>query len=349
MTKKVKVAIVGATGYTGIELVRILLQHPYVEISIVTSERNSKKPLSDIYRTITDYNLPVLENHLDADYSKVDLVFCCLPHATTQEFVSKLPRTVKVIDLSADFRLRDANQYEEWYGHSHIAVDIQKEAVYGLSELYREEIRDSRVIANPGCYPTSAILPLAPLLAAKIIKQEGIIVDSKSGVSGAGRTPKESSLFTEVNEGIYAYGFKDAVQAHRHTPEIEQELSVAAKNSVNIAFTPHLVPMNRGIISTIYADVCDGKTALDAELELKSRYKNDAFIKIVDFEPSTHHVRGTNNVMIRVAATRLKSKLVIISVIDNLVKGASGQAVQNMNIMFGMPENTALTAISIFP
>jgi N-acetyl-gamma-glutamyl-phosphate reductase len=283
----------------------------------------------------------------EIDYSSIDLVFCCLPHATTQKVTAALPEKMRVMDLSADFRLRDPAVYEQWYGHAHQAVALQKEAVYGLTELARASVVKARLVANPGCYPTSAQLPLIPLLKAELIAAENIIVDAKSGVTGAGRKAAQNLLYTELNEAFSAYG----VGTHRHTPEIEQGLSDAAGRPVQVRFTPHLVPMNRGILATIYVDLAKGKTVDDCRAELQKTYQNEPFIRVLasNLFPSTAMTRGSNLCVMGVYADRIPGKAILVSAIDNLVKGASGQAVQNMNLMFGLPETTGLPTVAVFP
>ncbi|HET6522087.1 MAG TPA: N-acetyl-gamma-glutamyl-phosphate reductase, partial [Geminicoccaceae bacterium] len=274
-------------------------------------------------------------------------VFACLPHGTTQEVIRDLPRGPKVIDLSADFRLRDVATYAKWYGHEHLAPELQREAVYGLTEIKREQIRRAWLVANPGCYTTTAQLPLIPLLETGLIGHEGIIVDAKSGVSGAGRAAKEASLFTEVSEAMHAYG----VGGHRHAPEIEQGLSEAAGREVVVTFTPHLVPMNRGILATIYVALAPGASAEDLQAELERRYGDEPFVRPLPLRslPATRHVRGSNLCLIAVHPDRAPGRAILLAVTDNLVKGASGQALQNMNAMLGLPETLGLEARPLFP
>ena len=342
----VRTAILGASGYTGAELVRILLHHPSVEIGTLTAERHAGKPYEAVFPQFGGRGLPELIRIEDADWSAHDLVFCCLPHGTTQEVIAALPQTLKVVDLSADFRLADLATYAEWYGHEHRAPALQDEAVYGLTELAREAVRGARLVANPGCYPTSAILPLAPLLAESAIEPE-IIVDSKSGVSGAGRAAKEASLFAEVSEGIHAYG----IAAHRHAPEIEQELGKVAGSPIVVNFTPHLMPMNRGILSTIYVRLAGGWDADGLRALLAERYDGEPFVRVVPAgtAPATRHVRGSNHCLIGVFPDRLPGRAILVSVLDNLVKGAAGQAVQNMNLVCALPETMALEQEPLFP
>ena len=342
----VRAAILGASGYTGAELVRILLHHPSVEIRTLTADRHAGKRYDAVFPQFGGRGLPDLIRIEDADWDAHDLVFCCLPHGTTQEAIAALPDRLKVVDLSADFRLSDLAAYAEWYGQEHRAPALQEDAVYGLTELARDEVRAARLVANPGCYPTSAILPLAPLLADGAIGAE-IIVDSKSGVSGAGRAAKEASLFAEVSEGIHAYG----IASHRHAPEIEQELSKAAGGAITVNFTPHLMPMNRGILSTIYVRLAGGAGADDLRAVLAARYDGEPFVRVVPdgTVPATRHVRGSNHCLIGVFPDRLPGRAILVSVLDNLVKGAAGQAVQNMNLVCALPETTALEQEPLFP
>jgi N-acetyl-gamma-glutamyl-phosphate reductase len=365
--KKLRIAILGASGYTGIELLRLLLQHPAADIVALTADKQAGKKIDDVYphlrsnfahgelvepwgttpilRQAQDEQRFVLKKIEEIDWENIDVVFCCLPHGTTQEVIADLPAHLTVFDLSADFRLRDPDQYLKWYGHAHQALNLQKEAIYGLPEIYAAQIKKARLIACPGCYPTSAILPLYPLLKENLIDSSSIIVDAKSGVSGAGRTLKESSLYTEVAEGIMAYG----VANHRHAPEIEQELSAAGGKGIQVTFTPHLMPMNRGILSTIYVK---SKMAADKIHEkLQSFYAAAPFVKILPLGqvPATRDVRFTNFCHIGVVADRVPGQIILVSVIDNLVKGASGQAVQCFNLRFGFAENTGLQQTPIFP
>ncbi|CAA7620823.1 N-acetyl-gamma-glutamyl-phosphate reductase [Candidatus Terasakiella magnetica] len=344
---EVKVAILGASGYTGAELVRLLALHPHFRITVMTGDRKAGQPMADVFPHLAGLALPDLVAIDQVDFASVDAVFCCLPHGTTQEVIAALPRHVKIVDLSADFRLFDVDTYAQWYGHEHRAPALQQEAVYGLTELARAKVAAARLVANPGCYPTSVQLPLIPLLEAGLIAAEDIVIDAKSGVSGAGRSAKEANLFTEVAEGIHPYG----VASHRHAPEIEQGLSEAAGAPVVVTFTPHLMPMSRGMLSTIYA-----KTAKDADASalravLTKRYEGEAFVRVLPAGgvPATRHVRGSNFCLISVHDDRAQGRVIICSVIDNLVKGASGQALQNMNLMFGLPETLALAQQPMFP
>lgn len=343
-----RIAVLGASGYTGAELMRLLMNHPYVSISALTSERYAGKPLSAVFPQFAaaSGSLPTLCPMADVVWDKIDLVFCCLPHATTQQAVIDLPENVRIVDLSADFRLSDVSVYEEWYG-PHYAKDLQPTAVYGLTELAREEVRDARLVANPGCYPTAAQLPLIPLLRSKLISPHEIIIDAKSGATGAGRAPKEATLFCEVTDGMHAYG----VGSHRHAPEIEQGLSQAASEDVLVNFTPHLIPMSRGIFETIYVKMAEDTSVDDLRATLATQYADEEFVTVLPDAtvPQTRHVRGSNHCIISVVPDRLPGRAIVCSVIDNLVKGASGQAVQNMNVMLGFPEQTAIAGVGAFP
>lgn len=346
MAKSVRIGILGASGYTGAELVRLLQDHEHAQISWLTAERNAGQPIGALFPHLSHLALPDMVTHDAADKQAVDVIFCCLPHGLTQEMIKSLPRGPKIIDLSADFRLRDPALYEATYHTPHKALDLQKEAVYGLSEYYREKISQSWLVANPGCYTTAAELPLLPLLKAQLIEPERIVIDAKSGVSGAGRSAKVGSLFTEVHEGFHAY----AVVSHRHGPEIEQCLSDFSEQPVQVTFVPHLVPMNRGILATLYVRL-KGCTVDVLQAELTQAYAAAPFVDVLPIGslPATRHVRGTNRALIAVHPGRRSDEAVLLSVIDNLVKGASGQAIQNMNIMLGLDETCGLRQIAAFP
>ncbi|KAI9108340.1 hypothetical protein K1719_020531 [Acacia pycnantha] len=343
----VRIGVLGASGYTGAEVLRLLANHPQFEVTLMTAVRKAGEPIASVFPHLATQNLPDLIAIEGANFSDVDAVFCCLPHGTTQEIIKGLPMHLKIVDLSADFRLRDISEYEEWYGKPHKAPDLQKEAVYGLTEISREEIKNARLVANPGCYPTSIQLPLVPLIKANLIEAKNIIIDAKSGVSGAGRSAKENLLYTEVAEGINSYG----VTRHRHVPETEQGLSDAARSRVTISFTPHLIPMSRGMQSTIYVEMAPGVSIEDLHQQLGQFYKDEEFVMLLEngVIPRTHSVRGTNYCLINVFPDRIPGRAIIISVIDNLVKGASGQALQNLNAMMGFPENTGLQCQPLFP
>ena len=343
----VRIGILGASGYTGAELLRLLGDHPRAEIRALTAERQAGKAIGEVFPQLAVYDLPSLVKVEDVDVAGLDVVFCCLPHATTQAIVKTLPRGPKIVDLSADFRLRDPELYAQHYGHAHQAVEIQAEAVYGLTEHYRDAIRATWLVANPGCYTTTSELPLIPLLRRGLIQPEGIVIDAKSGVSGAGRDAKQGSLFTEVAEGIHAYG----VATHRHTPEIEQCLADFAGRPIMVTFTPHLMPMSRGILGTIYVRQAAGVSAADLHAALAEAYAGEPFVHVLPFKtlPQTRHVRGTNLCLIGVHPSRVPGEAILVSVLDNLVKGASGQAIQNMNAMLGLDERMGLGQRPLFP
>ena len=349
--KRAKIGVLGASGYTGAELLRLLLRHPGVEIALLTAERRAGQHMRQVFPQFSPYALPKLLaiDAVDWKAQALDLAFCALPHATTQAVIKDLlaaaPST-KVVDLSADFRLADPAAYARWYGHEHHAPDLQKEAVYGLPEVYREKIKAARLVANPGCYTTCAELPLIPLLSAKAIDPDAIIIDAKSGMTGAGRGAKEDMLFSEVADGFHAYG----VGRHRHMAELDQEFSRAAGREVIVSFTPHLLPINRGIFSTIY--VRGLKTSPDGLHAILARvYAGEPFVHLLPFgeTPQTRHVRGSNMIFIGVAKDRVEDRAIICAALDNLTKGASGQAVQNMNLMLGLPETLGLEQVALFP
>jgi N-acetyl-gamma-glutamyl-phosphate reductase len=349
---KAKIGVLGASGYTGAELVRLLLRHPRVEIALLTADRRAGQEMRAVFPQFSPFKLPTLVSIDSVDWKRaaLDLALCALPHATTQKVVSdllaKAPKT-KVVDLSADFRLADPAAYARWYGHDHQAPKLQKEAVYGLVEVHRAAIRKARLVANPGCYTSCAQLALTPLIAAKAIELDGIIIDAKSGMTGAGRAAKEEMLFSEVSEGFHAYG----VGHHRHMAELDQEFSLAAGREVIVTFTPHLVPMNRGILSTIYVQGAGGKSPEQLHAILLKYYAKEPFVHVLPFgqAPHTRHVRGSNMTFIGVAKDRVPGRAIVISALDNLVKGASGQAVQNMNLMLGFPETMGLEQVALFP
>lgn len=333
-----RVAILGASGYTGLEILRLLLRHPQAQVTALGTRSDENPHASEVHPQLTgqlDLRLEQLSAGQLAE--RADCVFCCLPHAASAEAVAELMATgVKVIDLSADYRLRDVEVYEKWYNVKHPDAGRLSSAVYGLPELYREQIKQADLVANPGCYPTSAILALYPLLEAGDITTSGIIVDSKTGVSGGGRTPKPAFHFPECNESIMAYG----VGTHRHMPEIDQFLSEAAGENVEVIFTPHLVPMDRGILSTCYAPVAKGADTAGLLTTLRGYYEGEPFVDVVDHLPATKHVSGTNRT--HITARVVRGRAVVISAIDNLIKGASGAAVQNFNLMHGYKETSAL-------
>jgi N-acetyl-gamma-glutamyl-phosphate reductase len=346
-----RVAIVGASGYTGAELVRILAQHPAARVVQLTADRKAGHLLDAVFPHLAagleEDRLPPLVAVDAVDWQDVDIAFFGLPHGAAQPVIERLPAHVRAIDLSPDFRFADPAVYAATYGQPHAAPATQTEAVYGLTEVARAAIAGARVVACPGCYPTASLLPLLPLVEAGLIDADDIVIDAKSGVSGAGRAAKEGSLYAEVAEGIHAYG----VASHRHAPEIEQAVSRAAGRPVVVNFTPHLMPMNRGILASIYVRLTAGASADDLRARLADRYQGEPFVRVLAAGevPATRHVRGSNQCRIAVFADRVKGRAILLSVIDNLVKGASGQAVQNMNVLAGLAETTGLAARPLFP
>ena len=340
----IRVGVVGATGYAGAELVRILSGHPEVELSILTSRQFAGVPFDRIYPSMTGVVDKIcVEMDVDRIGESVEVVFLALPHKIPMTHVPELlRRKLKVVDLSADFRFADATVYETHY-QPHTAKALLNEAVYGLSEVYTERIRNARLIGNPGCYPTSVLLPLVPLLKNGLLEPETLVADSKSGVSGAGRSPSLTTHFCEVHESFKAY----KVAEHRHNPEMDEILSMEAGDRVHITFVPHLVPMSRGMLTTIYAGPRPGVRLDDIRSCLVASYRNRPFIRICENGrmPETRHVRGTNFCDIGVRMDEPGGRLILISAIDNLVKGAAGQAVQNLNIMFGLDETAGLLNI----
>ncbi len=344
-----KVAICGASGYAGAELLRILSGHHGVRVVSVTSERSAGKSPVEIFPHLSSYGSLLFEPLEPATLlEKADFFFMALPHKASQPAVALLHREGrKVVDLSADFRIKDPAVYEQWYNVPHEQRDTLKKAVYGLPELHRAKIKKTNLAANPGCYPTGAILGIYPALKNGIASAEGIIVDSKSGTSGAGRQSDMKFSFCEVNEGFKAY----SVGVHRHTPEIEQELSSIAKKEVTINFTPHLLPVNRGILTTIYLKTTRKLSTESAISLYEKAYRDESFVRVLahDSLPNINAVKGTNRCDIGLRFDARTGTLIVITAIDNLVKGAAGQAVQNMNLMMGFPEETALSTLATFP
>jgi N-acetyl-gamma-glutamyl-phosphate reductase len=334
----IRVAILGATGYTALELMKILLRHPEAEISVVTSRQESNPHVAAVHPQLTGrLNLYLEDIGPIPLAAKADCVFSCLPHCASATIVPHLLEAkMRVIDFSADYRLNSAESYAQWYDQKHPDPDRLGKVVYGLPELFGDDIPEAPLVANPGCYPTSAILALAPLLKERLIEPRDIIVDSKSGVSGAGRTPKMTTHFPECNESISAYN----IGRHRHTPEIEQILSRACQQEVEVIFTPHLVPMDRGILSTTYARPTGKLSEEDLLKTLRAFYAEMPFVRVVEHLPATKDVSGTN--FCDITARLVRGRVILISCIDNLIKGASGAAVQNFNLMYGFSETTAL-------
>ena len=344
---KYKIAVIGGSGYTGADLARLAACHPHIEIKALAAKTHAGKPMREVFPHLGLVDMPDLVDLDGVDWSDIDAVFCGLPHGTAQDLIAGLPEHLKIIDMSADFRLRDPETYSQWYGRSHDAQDILKTAVYGLSEHYRDEIARARLVACPGCYPTATLLALLPIVKAGLVDAEDLIVDAKSGVSGAGRALKQNTLFCEVGEGLSPY----AIGQHRHAPEIEQELSLASGAALTVNFTPHLVPMSRGELVTCYVRL-NGKTSPDdLRAELEKSYANSQFVRVLPegTMPATQHVRGSNYCVIGVFADRIPGRAIVIAALDNLVKGSAGQALQNFNLMVGLPESEGLEQLPLFP
>ncbi|WP_208351944.1 N-acetyl-gamma-glutamyl-phosphate reductase [Pseudaestuariivita rosea] len=339
-----KIAILGASGYTGAELVRLIATHPTIEIEALSADRKAGMTMAEVFPHLRHLDLPVLQKIDQIEFSGIELVFCALPHATSQAVISKLPHDLKVVDLSADFRLRDPAEYEKWYGQPHSAIDLQAEAVYGLTEFYRDQIKTARLVACTGCNAATGQYALRPLISAGIIDLDDIIIDLKTGVSGAGRSLKENLLHAELSEGAHAYGVGGV---HRHLGEFDQEFSRLAGRPVQVQFTPHLMPANRGILATIYVK----GDADQIHSTLNEVYQSEPFIQVLPFgqHPSTRHIRGSNLCHLGVVADRIAGRSIVIAALDNLTKGSSGQALQNANLMLGEDETTGLMMAPVFP
>jgi N-acetyl-gamma-glutamyl-phosphate reductase len=339
-----KIAILGASGYTGAELVRLIANHPNIEITALAAERKAGLTMAEVFPHLRHIPLPTLCKIGEIDFSEIDLCFCALPHKTSQEVIAALPGSLRIVDLSADFRLRDPGDYETWYGNAHTALEQQKEAVYGLSEFYREEIKTARLVAGTGCNAATGQFALRPLITSGLIDLDDIILDLKCAVSGAGRALKENLLHAELSEGYHAYAIGST---HRHLGEFDQEFSALAGRPVKVQFTPHLMPANRGILATVYVKG-DAQAIHHA---LQDAYAAEPFIAVLPFgeAPSTHHVRGSNFCHIGVAADRIDGRAIIFAALDNLTKGSSGQALQNANLMLGEEETAGLMMAPLFP
>ncbi|RHZ94814.1 N-acetyl-gamma-glutamyl-phosphate reductase [Cereibacter sphaeroides] len=338
------IAILGASGYTGAELVRLIATHPSMRIVALSGDRKASLAMSEVFPFLRHLDLPRLQKIEEIDFSRVDLAFCALPHATSQAVIAGLPRDLKVVDLSADFRLRDPAAYETWYGKPHAAPELQKEAVYGLTEFYRDEIRAARLVAGTGCNAATGQYAIRPLIAAGVIDLDDILIDLKAGVSGAGRSLKENLLHAELSEGTHAYS---AGGRHRHLGEFDQEFSKIAGRPVQVRFTPHLTPMNRGILANVYVKG-DPQAVHRA---LADRYLTETFLEVLPFGalPSTRDIRGSNYVHIGVIGDRVPGCAMVVAVLDNLCKGSSGQAIQNANLMLGLDEAEGLRLAPVFP
>jgi N-acetyl-gamma-glutamyl-phosphate reductase len=344
----INVGIIGSTGYAGANIVWILCNHPEAKIIFVNSHSYNNVPFNKIYGNFNGYFEEECISNLEMEknFSQIDVLFVALPSGKSFEIVEKaIKMGLKVIDLGADFRLKDKSAYEDWYGLKHETPNLLQDSIYGLSELNRESIKTAKVLANPGCYPTASILAMAPLLKFKLIDKDSIIIDAKSGVSGAGRSASIGNLFCEVNESIKAY----AVTTHRHTPEIEQELSKITEENLCISFTPHLIPMNRGILATCYAKLLSDISEEELNKLYYEFYESEHFVRILKELPETRWVRGSNHCHISVRVDKRTNRVIVVSAIDNLMKGAASQAVQNMNIMFGLKETMGLEFFSMAP
>lgn len=345
-----KIAVLGASGYTGADLIRLALAHPAIELVALSGERKAGQSLQAVWPHFPSVALPDLVATETIDWSGVEAVFGCLPHGASQKIIRAIfegASAPKVIDLSADFRLRDPAAYESWYGAPHAALRLQAEAVYGLTEFFRPAIASARLVACPGCYPTAALLALLPLVTARLIDPARISINALSGVTGAGRSLKEANLFSEIAEGVHPYG----LGAHRHMPEMEQAIGDATGAAVRISFTPHLVPINRGELLTIAVELAGGATPDQLRQALDERYAAEPFVHLLPpgVAPATRMVRGSNHCVMNVFPDRIAGRALVVAAIDNLVKGSSGQAIQNFNLMFGLPETLGLEQAPLFP
>ncbi|MCL7463739.1 N-acetyl-gamma-glutamyl-phosphate reductase [Phaeovulum sp. NW3] len=338
------IAILGASGYTGAELVRLIATHPTMRITALSGDRKAGMSMGEVFPHLRHLDLPDLVKIEDIDFSGIDLAFCALPHATSQAVIAGLPRDLQVVDLSADFRLRDPADYEKWYGKPHAAVDLQAEAVYGLTEFYRDEIRAARLVAGTGCNAAAGQYAIRPLIEAGVIDLDEIVIDLKAGVSGAGRSLKENLLHAELSGGTHPYS---AGGAHRHLGEFDQEFSKLAGRPVRVQFTPHLMPFNRGILATVYVR----GDAQQIHAALARRYAPEVFLEVLPFGalPSTRSIAGSNFVHVGVIGDRLPGRALVVVALDNLAKGSSGQALQNANLMLGNEETAGLMLAPVFP
>jgi N-acetyl-gamma-glutamyl-phosphate reductase len=338
------IAILGASGYTGAELIRLISGHSSMKIKALGGNSKAGQDMAEVFPHLRHLDLPALVTIDDIDFSQIDLCFCALPHKTSQEVIAKLPADLKIVDLSADFRLRDPEAYKKWYGNDHAALEQQGEAVYGLTEFYREEIKAARLVAGTGCNAATGQFALRPLIAAGLIDLDDIILDLKCAVSGAGRSLKENLLHAELSEGYHAYAIGGT---HRHLGEFDQEFSAVAGRPVHVQFTPHLVPANRGILATCY--VKGDAQAIHAALA--KSYADEPFIEVLPLgeAPSTRHIRGSNFCHVGVVQDRIEGRAIVVAALDNLTKGSSGQALQNANLMLGIAETEGLMMAPLFP
>jgi len=349
VSKKIKIGIVGGTGYTGVELLRLLAMHPHAELTVITSRGEAGLPVADMFPSLRGYVDLAFSDPATANLSACDVVFFATPHGVAMsQAQALLDANVKVIDLAADFRLQDTSVFEKWYKLPHSCPDVLRDAVYGIPELYREKIKSAKVIGNPGCYPTTVLLGLAPLLEQGYIDFSApIVADAKSGVSGAGRKAEVATLFAEASDSMKAYG----VAGHRHHPEIHAQLTQLAGADVQLIFVPHLIPMIRGMLSTIYVKLTDVGNKVDLQALYEQRYQHERFVDVMPAGalPETRSVRGSNQLRIALHKQQTTGYLTLVVVQDNLVKGAAGQAVQNMNIMFDFDERSGLEVLPLLP
>ena len=343
---KLKTAVLGASGYTGAEAVRLIMGHPNLDLVALTAHRHAGKAYAEVYPHLAHQGLPDLQNWQDVKWDEIDAVFACLPHGASEDTIAEIAhKDIKIIDLSADFRLKNASVYEKTYGRKHTSPKLLTDAVYGLTEYARDDLKSASLVACPGCYPTASLLAILPAL--EFINTDNIIIDAKSGVSGAGRKESTALIYPETAEGAHAY----AVGSHRHGPEIDEKLSAATGQDVTVSFTPHLIPMNRGMIATVNVDLNEGVSVNDLRSAYETRYNGEAFVHVEPegVVPHTRHIRASNQCRIGMFADRNPRRAVIISVIDNLTKGSSGQAVQNLNVMMGWDETLGLNLVPVFP
>ncbi|MBL08839.1 MAG: N-acetyl-gamma-glutamyl-phosphate reductase [Rhodobiaceae bacterium] len=343
----INIAILGASGYTGGDLIRLLLSHEKSSIIYLSAHSNVGQDSNDFHKGLFDETLPIFVSVEDINYDNIDLVISALPHNIFHNVISIIPDNIKVIDMSADFRFTNSKIYNEYYETKHGSENLLKEAIYGLSEINRKNIKGARIVACPGCYPTAVLLPLIPLIRSKLVQLDDIIIDAKSGVTGAGRSLKKDLLFSEISESVKPYSLTN----HRHAPEIEEKIFLESNENVRISFTPHLIPINRGELITMYLKLNDGNDLSQIIACLEDFYSNDEFVKInTESKPSeTANVRGSNKCLISAFDDRIRGRIIITSVIDNLVKGSAGQAIQNMNIMFDLEEGMGLKNIPLYP
>ena len=345
--QKIRVAVLGASGYTGADLIRLAVRHPDIELVALAANTHAGKPLADVFPHLVGLDLPDLCTAGQINWSGIDAVFCGLPHGAADEIIAALPTHLKIIDMSADFRFDDADVYATWYGRAHGAPHLLADGIYGLTEHNHDAIAKARLVACPGCYPTATLLGLLPLVKAGLIEADDLIIDAKSGLSGAGRGLKQNTLFAEAGEGMSPY----SIASHRHAPEIEQEISKAAGHAVTVNFTPHLVPMTRGELVTCYVRLAANSTVTDLRAAITSCYGDNGFVRLLanGVMPATQHVRGSNHCHINIFQDRIPGRAIVIATLDNLVKGSAGQALQNFNVMLGLPQERALEQVALFP